>query len=112
MGRRQPPRSATAMNLDHVMKGDWPEAVKMRAYVLARQAPPGKPACLVCGKASGPRTSMLWINADVLRVGHERTAGDLQSYWLCGQHRAVGEDQETIDRLIVRRAATRRGERT
>ena len=100
------------MNLAHILQGDCPPAVKLRAYILARQAPPGKATCLVCGRHDGPRTSMLWVNGEVMKVGHAVVAGDLQSYWLCGQHRDVGEDQETIDRLIARRAATRRGERT
>jgi hypothetical protein len=54
-------------------------------------------------------TRMMWVSGAVQTISHVASEQDIQSYYLCGQHRLVGEDQETLDRLIAKRAAIGKG---
>ena len=76
-----------------VLKGDYPEAVKQRAYLAAHGALHGRRSCILCGQPGW--TSRVFIPVEALRVDDPDYSG-VTCYWLCAEHQTLESGDEVI----------------
>ena len=80
-----------------VLKSDYPEAVKQRAYLAAHGALHGRRGCILCGQPGC--TSRVYIPPDALRVD-DPDYSEVTCYLLCLAHQTLdGGDEQVIEAL-------------
>jgi hypothetical protein len=87
-----------------VLRGDFPEPVKQRCYLLARGALSGRRTCLVCGGTGW--ASRIHVPPEALRLDQPRYDG-IKCYWLCAKCAQLPEgDAQIAEALEPKRSAT------
>jgi len=76
-----------------VLKGDYPEAVKQRAYLAAHGALHGRRGCILCGQPGW--VSRVFIPVEALRPVDPQLDG-VRVYWLCAEHCTLDPEDEVI----------------
>ena len=85
-----------------VLRGDYPELVKQRAYLAARGAMHGRRVCLLCRGVG--YASRVHVPVEALRVDNPEYGG-IRCYWLCLEHSALeDEDERIVQALAAKRS--------